>query len=225
MTSKFLSTDTFRFLYLLKMEPDRWLVFDKAYNVYRQFAKWTQSRVWFVTRMKDNVVFHVTMVMVDNTRKKDAEGVLKEQYVTVGVKTEGGWEDRLKLRRITYMTEEGRVYVFITNDSRPPDEWIAVIYRNRWVIELLFKQIKQNFPPRHFWGERSNAIKTRIYCVLMVELLLVVIGKKSETRKSFANMLTVIRLHPMSYVSLMEFVKDTYKAWQKAFDMQVALSP
>ena len=59
----------------------------------------------------------------------------------------------------------------------------------------------------------------------MVELLLVVIGKKSETRKSFANMLTVIRLHPMSYVSLFEFVKDTYKAWQKAFDMQVALSP
>jgi hypothetical protein len=35
MTSKFLSTDPFRFLYLLKLEPDSRLVFDKAYNVYR----------------------------------------------------------------------------------------------------------------------------------------------------------------------------------------------
>ncbi len=31
---------------------------------------------------------------------KDAQGVLKEQYVTIGFKPEGGGEDRLKLRRI-----------------------------------------------------------------------------------------------------------------------------
>jgi hypothetical protein len=51
----------------------------------------------------------------------------------------------------------------------------------------------------------------QIYCVLMAQLLMVVIRKKSETRKSFANMITVIRLHLMSYVSLMECIKDTYK--------------
>jgi hypothetical protein len=40
--------------------------------------------VWFVTRMKDNAIFHVTKVIVDNTRKKDSQGVLKEQYETIG---------------------------------------------------------------------------------------------------------------------------------------------
>jgi hypothetical protein len=29
----------------------------------------------------------------------------------------------------------------------------------------------------------------------------------------------------MSYVSLMEFIKDTYKEWRKTFDMQVDFSP
>jgi hypothetical protein len=29
----------------------------------------------------------------------------------------------------------------------------------------------------------------------------------------------------MSYVSLMEFIKDTYKEWRKTFDMQVTFSP
>ncbi len=43
--------------------------------------------------------------------------------------------------------------------------------------------------------------------------------EKVGARKSFANMSTVIRLHLMSYVSLMEFIKDTYKRWRKTFDL------
>ena len=39
-----------------------------------------------------------------------------------------------------------------------PDEIIA-IYRQRWEIELLFKQMKQNFPLKYFYGESANAIK------------------------------------------------------------------
>jgi hypothetical protein len=50
----------------------------------------------------------------------------------------------------------------------------------------------------------------------MVTLLMVVIRKKAKTKKSFANMITLIRLHLMNYVELFEFVKDTYKAWRKA---------
>ncbi len=93
------------------------------------------------------------------------------------------------------------------------------------MIELLFKQIKQNFPLRYFWAESPNAIKMQVYCVLMAQLLMVVLRKKSATKKSFANMITVIRLHLMSYVALLEFIKDTYKAWRKAHGPILALSP
>jgi len=34
-------------------------------------------------------------------------------------------------------------------------------------------------------------------------------------KKSFDNIITMIRLHLMSYVGLLEFIKDTYKAWRK----------
>ena len=37
-------------------------------------------------------------------------------------------------------------------------------------------------------------------------------------------MITVIRLHLMSYVSLMECIKDTYKEWRTTFDMEVDFS-
>lgn len=214
-----------KFLYHLKLAANSWLVFDKAYNVYHQFAKWTTQKIWFVTRMKDNADFHVTKVLTDKTRKKNVRGVLKEQYITVGVKQNGKEAERLKLRRITFKTDEGKVYVFITNNFTLPASQIATIYKNRWMIELLFKQIKQNFPLRYFWGESPNAVKMQVYCVLIAQLLMVVIRKKAATKKSFANMITVIRLHLTSYIGLMEFIKDTYKAWRKAHDASLAFSP
>jgi len=214
-----------KFLYHQKLKAGSWIVFDKAYNTYQHFAKWTTQKVWFVSRMKDNAVFHVTKVLVDKTKKKQAIGVLKEQYITVGVKKNGTETERLKLRRIIYKTREGKRYIYITNDFTLPASKIATIYKNRWMIELLFKQIKQNFPLRYFWGESDNAIKIQVYCVLIAQLLMVVIRKKSATKKSFSNMITVIRLHLMSYVELLDFIKDTYKAWRKTHDLSLGFSP
>jgi Transposase DDE domain/Domain of unknown function (DUF4372) len=214
-----------KFLYYLKLPAKSWIVFDKAYNTYDQFAKWATQNVWFVTRMKNNADFHVTKVLVDRTRKQKAMGVLKEQYITVAVKKNGILIERLKLRRITFKSEDGKVYTFLTNNFILPSSEIATIYKNRWMIEILFKQIKQNFPLRYFWGESPNAIKMQVYCVLMAQLLMVVIRKKAVTKKSFANMITVIRLHLMSYVELLDFIRDTYKAWRKTHNASFAFSP
>jgi IS4 transposase len=152
-------------------------------------------------------------------------GVLKEQYITVAVKKNGVVIQRLKLRRITFKSDDGKVYKFLTNNFILPATEIATVYKNRWMIEILFKQIKQNFPLRYFWGESPNAIKMQVYCVLMAQLLMVVIRKKAATKKSFANMITVIRLHLMSYVELLDFIKDTYKAWRKTHNASFAFSP
>jgi hypothetical protein len=213
-----------KFVYHLKPVSNSWLVFDKAYMIYHQFAKWTDQKIWFVTRMKDNAVYHVTKVLVDKTKKKNAKGVVKDQYITVAEKIGNKVLGRMKLRRIVFKTQEGKDYVFITNNFTLPASQIAVIYKNRWMIELLFKQIKQNFPLRYFWGESANAIKTQVYCVLMAQLIMVVLRKKAATKKSFANMITVIRLHLMSYVELLEFIKDTYKAWRKTHNASFAFT-
>ncbi len=44
---------------------------------------------------------------------------------------------------------------------------------------------------------------------------MVILHKKAATKKSFANMITVVRLHLMSYVELPEFIKDAYKHGEK----------
>lgn len=213
-----------KFLYHIDLPANSFLVFDKAYNLYSQFDKWTKQKIWFVTRMKDNAVYHVNKVLVDNSKKKNAKGIIKEQLITVGYKDTGGNEIRVKLRRIIVIADDGKQYVFLTNNLTLPASQIALIYKTRWMIELLFKQIKQNFPLRYFWGNSENAIKMQVYCVLIAQLLMVVIRKKAATKKSFANMITVVRLHLMSYVELFEFIKDTYKAWRKSHSAPNAFS-
>ncbi len=137
------------------------MVFDKAYNLYSQFDKWTNQKIWFVTRMKYNSVYHVTKVLVDHTKKKNPKGVIKEQLITVGYKDGAGTMVRVKLRRITFIVEDGKQYVFLTNNLTLAASKIAVIYKCRWMIELLFKQIKQNFPLRYFWGNSEKLSKCR----------------------------------------------------------------
>jgi hypothetical protein len=99
--------------------------------------------------MKENAIFHVTKVIKDNTRKRNARGILKEQYITIGYKQEKA-AMRLRLRRIVFKADDGKVYEFITNNFKIKAKEVALIYKYRWMIELLFKQIKQNFPLRYF---------------------------------------------------------------------------
>jgi len=66
--------------------------------------------------MKDNAVYHVTKVITDRRKKKNAKGVLKEQYITMSYKDAAKGEQKLRLRRITFKAEDGKLYVFITNN-------------------------------------------------------------------------------------------------------------
>jgi hypothetical protein len=43
----------------LKLQPGSIVAMDRAYNDYKQFARWTEDGVYFVTRMKENAVYEV----------------------------------------------------------------------------------------------------------------------------------------------------------------------
>ncbi len=100
---------------------------------------------------------------------------------------------------------------------------IALIYKCHWTIELLFKQIKQTSRYGIFGQQRKRYKNAG---VLRADSTIVngCHWQKAATKKSFANMITVIRLHLMSYVELFEFIKDTYKAWRKTHNAPIAFT-
>jgi hypothetical protein len=83
------------------------LVFDKAYNYYHQFARWTEDKIYFVTRQKSNAVYEVTKKVSSRRSKKNIAGVTREELIKISYKIQGE-ERTLPLRRICYQDEKNR---------------------------------------------------------------------------------------------------------------------
>ena len=56
------------------------IVFDKAYNFYLQFAKWTQEGIFFVCRLKDNAKYEVVETLFQQELSEKQAGVMKEVH-------------------------------------------------------------------------------------------------------------------------------------------------
>jgi hypothetical protein len=120
------------------------IVFDKAYNYYLQFAKWTQESIFFICRLKDNAKYEVLETLYETELPEKQAAVMKAEHIHLQYK-EDKKQKTLCLRKVTYRDEKGRIYQFITNNWDITAEEVALIYKYRWTIELIFKKLKQNF--------------------------------------------------------------------------------
>ena len=76
--------------------------------------------------------------------------------------------------------ETKKPVVLLTNNFEFTFEDISEIYRLRWAIESLYKQLKQNFPLHFFYGDSVNAIQIQTWVVLIANLLITVLSKKHQ---------------------------------------------
>lgn len=190
------------------------IVFDKAYNYYKQFAQWTTANIYFVTRQKSNAIYEVLQTLSEQILPDKQAGVLKEEIIQISYKQKKEVQT-LKLRRISYQDEKNRQYVFICNNFIITAEEIALIYKKRWGIELLFKKMKQNFQLHYFYGENENAIRTQVWCTLIAQLLLTVLQKKAKVAKAFSTVATMVRIHLVSMLDVYEMLRNVNRAWAK----------
>jgi hypothetical protein len=203
-----------KFLQHLNPPKGSMLVFDKAYNYYRQFAEWTEEGVYFVCRLKDNAKAEVQEVLFEKPLEKDEYGVYRVEHIHLKYKKEKQ-EKTLCLRLVYYLDEKGRKYKFITNNWDITAEEVALIYKYRWTIETVFKKIKQNFQLHFFYSDTENGIKTQIWCILIAHLLLNVIRVLSKSKKAFSTVAALIRIHLISHLDLMWVVTEGRRAYIK----------
>ena len=202
------------FLKHLILPQGSMIAFDKAYNHYFQFAKWTQDGIFFVCRLKDNAKYEVQDVMFEQTLPDGASGVMKEEHIHLKYK-QNKKQKTLCLRKVTYRDEKGRIYQFITNNWEISNEEVALIYKYRWTIELVFKKLKQNFQLHFFYSESENGIKTQVWVTLIAHLLLTVLKRKSNSNKAFSTIAALIRIHLISHLDLFWVIENGRRSYVK----------
>jgi hypothetical protein len=217
------------FLQYLHLPSGSMIVFDKAYNYYLQFARWTAAGVNFVCRLKDNAKYEVQgEPLFEKALGKDEFGVYKVEHIhiryteTVETTVEGKKKPKkvkqhktLCLRLVFYKDEQGRKYRFITNNWEISDEEVALIYKCRWSIGTTFKKLKQNFQLTYFYSDTENGIKTQVWCTLIAYLLLLVIQTKSESEKALSTIAALLRMHLISHLDLVWVVTEARRGYPK----------
>ena len=200
------------------------MAMDRAYIDYGKFQQLTERGVIYVTKMKKNLRYSILSDIMYQSTKGLMEVII--QHVEFVKQVKDGETIRHKSRIITYVDEKKRKLIsLLTNDMESDPEEIIAIYRQRWEIELLFKQIKQNFPLKYFYGESANAIKIQIWVTLIANLLLMVMQKGLKRQWSFSGLATMVRITLMYYLDFHSLFNNPEKDWEKILSMASAAPP
>ena len=207
----------------IEFTNDHIYVFDKGYNDYERFEYFNTHQIPFVTRLKHNAAFR---------RKKEFElaadsnqSILLDEQIVLPLRENGKINRGLPLRRVVYWDEKHQVcYEFISNIYDLSADQITLIYKSRWQIETLHKQLKQNQSLSYFLGDNVNAIIIQIWCALIWNLLLTVLQRQIKAKVwAFSNLASVIRLHLFNYINLNSFLKNPLKHYQEIMAQELKL--
>ncbi len=200
------------------------MAMDRAYIDYEKFEQLTQRVVVYVTKMKKSLKYEV----LSDTMYQTPDGLMQVriQHVVFTKQLKGDGIIKHHARIITHVDErKHKLIALLTNDMESDPDEIIAIYRQRWEIELLFKQIKQNFPLKYFYGESANAIKIQIWVTLIANLLLMVMRKELRRKWSFSGLATMVRITLMYYVDFLSLFNNPEKDWEMILESASGAPP
>jgi IS4 transposase len=186
--------------------PGTIVVDDRGYNDSRLFARWTETGVFFVSRMLANTHFEV----LEERQVPSNRNILKDQIIRLtGRHTQAQCSHRL--RRVEALREDtGEILVFLTNHLELGASTVVAIYKDRWQIELFFKALKQNLKIKTFVGTSANAVKTQIWTALIAMLLLRYLQLSSRFGWSLANLVALLRMNLFTHRDLMAWLNQPF---------------
>ena len=157
---------------------------DRAYMDIVQFQRLTEEGVCYVTKMKKNLKYEV----LESVTYVNDKGLVT--HVDQKVRFTRG-ELIHEARRVEIFYEDKKPVVLLTNNFDFFVEDVSEIYRLRWAIESLYKQLKQNFPLHFFYGDSVNAIQIQTWVVLIANLLITVLSKNIKRNYAFSQVVTI----------------------------------
>lgn len=171
-------------LYLQEFVAGSLYLFDLGYTSYDLFWLIEQARAFLLMRLKENAnpkvvrVRHGVRAPTASVGRKfkelefcktqdsfdlDAEFVCAELGETVTMRVVGLWNHATQ-----------RYHCYVTNLS--PEEWsvedLAILYRQRWIIELLMKLMKSHCHLDHLDTGNPDALRTQLYASLLAAVVL-----------------------------------------------------
>lgn len=136
-------------------------VWDRAGIDFRQWYKWKESGIYFLSRAKENMILETLGIHLFDSTDPSNYGVISDEIVSTSM--------GVSVRRVTYRDPETDViYVYLTN--LPPSiapGIIALLYKSRWDLEKAFDEFKNKLGEIKSWASTPTAktCQARLLCL------------------------------------------------------------
>jgi hypothetical protein len=172
---------------LLIPEAGAIYVMDRGYLDFERLHVLHQAGAFFVTRAKSNLdARRLCSAPTDRTT-----GIICDQTIALnGYYSQQHYPDHL--RRIRLRAESAKTLVFLSNQFALPAMTICALYKAGWHVELFFKWVKQHLRIKRFFGTSENAVKSQIWIVVSVYVLVAIIKKRLNLDASLYTLLQIL---------------------------------
>lgn len=188
------------------LNPGSIVAMDRGYNDYSLFGAWTERKIYFVTRLKDNAAYEV----LSDAVVPENRNIRSDQLIQfTGEKAQRDCPFPLR-RVVAWDAANDREIVLLTNHLEFGSTTIAAIYKDRWEIELFFKALKQNLKVKTFVGTSENALRIQIWTALIAILLLKWMHHLSKAKWSLSNLASMLRMNLFTYRDLTMWLDNPF---------------
>ena len=164
---------------------------------YQLFGDLEDAGVAFVVRLREEAVIQVEEELPLNEADRAAK-VIRSAWVRLGCKAR---YHSIRLRVVWVQTDK-EVLRLVTNLT--PAELsageVALLYKQRWQIEMFFRWVKCILGCRHWLAESPQGVAIQLYLALIAALLLQLYTGRAPTRR----MMELIQFYLLGVASLEE---------------------
>ena len=209
------------------LKPGRLYVTDRGYRDFDLMQRIIDANSSFVTRLHENVVYE-TLQDHEVTDEGRAARVTGDRLVKLGGKLSS---DKLRqpLRLVTlqvpasaprglkypvkqvsskktFREPVGHAHTLIlcTDRTDLPADVIALIYQNRWQVELFFRLLKTVFGCRHLLSDSYEGVSIQVYAALIATLLLAEYAGCRASQRAFC----LVTMYLQGWASIEELHRE-----------------
>jgi hypothetical protein len=181
-----------------EVQPGDGYVADRYYSEnYQLLQRLDQKGVAFVVRSRETAVVEVEEELPCTEQDRKAR-VLDDAWVRLGCKT------RYRIGRLRLVRVQTAKEVLLLLTNLGPQELsaahVALLYKERWKVELFFRWIKYILGCRHWLAESAPGTEIELYLALIAGLLLHLYSGQKPNRR----MMELLQFYALGMATLEE---------------------
>ena len=192
----------------MNMPPHSVIVADRAYEDFKMLSSWNKEDIDFVLRLKKSINYR--SILERELPEENQQNILIDEEIELKEENTRNKYPK-KLRRVAVFDQvNNQTIELITNNFIWTASTIAELYKQRWQIEIFFKELKSHLKIKSFIGTNENAMFIQIWTALISLLLLKHLRNIAKHPWALSNLIAFLRMNLFVKISLNQWLDEPF---------------